>query len=182
MAFVELEPAQKAKLQEAHKARIHEWIDEQVKDHATNVMILAQIEKHPPGYDLEGWALHLFDMPPSQLKGRLNHRVMVEHGRVGLFNDYQPPAVPEQAPAYLAAKMRAMGRSLIKDELNKRCREALVGLVGERSSGIVRAAQQRLIGVVREMTNAAGPLPYKVKVRMTKQNEFVLSYEEVTVR
>ena len=186
MGFVESSDEKKDLFRQNHKARIHEWIDEQVREHAMRSHQLAQMENVPPGYSVDEWALHLMDLTPEALKARFDAKVKWEEGKlINIFDDeeFTPPSVPDPPPAIFIVKMKAMGRRLIRDELDKRCWEALQGLVGQqREAGVVRAAGQRLQGVVREMTQSVGPLGWTVKVRMDSNNEFHLDYTEEGAR
>jgi hypothetical protein len=159
-------------------------IEAQVKLHAQTAYTLATMERRPPGYTAEAWAVYLMDKPREELQQRLIDRAERHLGPVTpanlLFQPYNIlPVIPDKTPGELAPKMIQLDREWTRDLFQRRAHAAVAEFVGSpRSAGVLRAASARVERVYGAMSQEIGvKLPFTVKLHMTKDGQFVVSLE-----
>jgi len=166
-------------------------IPAKVKRHAKTAYTLALMERLPPGYTPEQWALHLMDIDPDRLQDRLRQRADRELARmpeVGVKNlmDYGGsvlPNIPEMVPAELVAKMKGLDRRWTRELFENKAR-ARLALLFPLKMGRDRAAfldaRVAVAKVFDEVRQGVGhPLSFRAKIHMKRDGEIVLMIEDL---
>lgn len=147
----------------------------EVSKHLKRAYVLAQMERRPPGYSVDQWALYLMDLDCRVLRERLAGRVHQEREKVGgnvLFGDLAMPAVPVDLPAELVSKGAKLHDQWMHVEVMSICQEALatLGTLSGRSVPLLMEAQQRVDAALAEAWEEK--VPYQVRLAMTKDASF----------
>ena len=135
---------------------------------------LAQLERRPPGYTVDDWAVHLLDKPSTDLVKRLRQRVQQQDVDATRLL-HEMPQVPEDPPVLVAEKITQMSKlkpkTTLEERVYQKCAEALQPLVGQkRGVGTLMAARERI-----KKTLKGTDLPFKVFAHMANDGTFELT-------
>jgi len=172
-------------LDDLRKAIEPDDIEEQVRVHAQSAYTLAQMERRPPGYSVEDWAVYLMDLPPHALRDRLQQRIDREESENDRHLDLHSmierpdtvlPTLPRTVPPGVMAKMKNRRLKLYAAMVSREVTSALVPFIGpprKRSKAAFSAAAQAVRAKVQELTQRVGcELPVRVKLKMAEDGQF----------
>lgn len=166
-------------------------IKDHVKIHAQVAYTLAILERRPPGYTVELWAIHLMSLSQEALRSRLVNRYRQEENHLGPVSSIGAlvqhpmsvlPSIPDRIPAELIPRIRELEVDWCRDLLDRKCSDVLVAVppgprTAERFRHVERQIRQVVLSIARGTLTRT--LPWKVKLHINKEGYMHVTLTEL---